>query len=72
MTKHTNPTRCSTTTEFVRADRLRLGDQVLMTTWRETVEVVTVTSLAFEGEDVLLNGTTSTSPGNTFQTVSVR
>jgi hypothetical protein len=69
--------RCSTQTNVVRADRLRLGDQVLLLTWRGGAEVATVTSLALVGDDVEMNfsertGELSTSVGNTFQVVSER
>tara|TARA_R110000822_G_scaffold128393_2_gene264199 strand:+ start:811 stop:1098 length:288 start_codon:yes stop_codon:yes gene_type:complete len=59
--------RCETTTTVTRADQLRLGDTFPLQDWRGGFKNTTVESLAFEGEDVLINGTLSTSPGNCFQ-----
>lgn len=49
-----------------RADALNLGDKVLFPTWNGNVEVVTVRSLELQGDDVEVNGTLTTSEGNTF------
>lgn len=69
--------RCSTTVTLVRADQLRLLDQVLVQKWDGTVEVRTVASLSLVGDDVEMtftdrSGELSTSQGNTFQVVSAR
>ena len=51
---------------LVRADRLHLGDRVLLPTWNQGVELQTVVTLALEGDDVTVNNDTTTSIGNTF------
>ena len=63
---------CSTTTTATRADQLRLGDTFPLQNWRGEWKNTTVESLAFEGEDVLVNDTLSTSPSNCFQVLSSR
>ena len=70
-TPTTDETRCDFRVTLTRADELRLGDTFLTvaTTGAHEVSVWTVRSLEVEGEDVLVNGALSTSPGNTFQVV---
>ena len=51
---------------LVRADRLHLGDRVLIPNWRQGVDLVTVTNLDLCGDDVTVNNYTTTSIGNTF------
>ena len=58
-----NTTTTIETTE-IQARKVRLGDQVLLATWRGTVELVTVTKLEAEGEDVVINDTITTSGCN--------
>ena len=75
--KITSEARCGTRTELVRADDLRLGDAVLLTGLNNTVRVAVVESLRLVGDDVEMTffgvqGETTTSVGNTFQTVEVR
>lgn len=70
--KRTSAKRSSTVVTLTRADQLRLGDTFPLQNWRGVWENTTVESLAFEGEDVLVNGTISTSPGNCFQVLSAR
>ncbi len=72
-TKTTSAARCSTEAELTRADDLRLGDTVLLDTWKGLMLVV-VTSLELVGDDVEVNQALdtnfSTSVGNTFHVVS--
>jgi len=69
----TDSTRCNTSTKFVRADDLRLNDQILVANFRGRVDLVKVYLLALEGsDDVVINGNLTTSVGNTFQVVGLR
>jgi hypothetical protein len=70
--KRVSAARCSTLVTLTRADQLRLGDTFPLQDWRGDWKNTTVESLAFEGEDVLVNGTLSTSPGNCFQVLIAR
>lgn len=78
--KQTAETRCATAATLTRADELRLGDQVVMTTWHNDWEVVLVRvrSLELVGDDVVMTffgslvGETTTSVGHTFHVVSPR
>lgn len=66
-----NPNRCSTQVEMKRADRLALNDMILLPKWHGTVEVVRVELIQIIGDDVEINGTTTTSIGNVFNVVTV-
>jgi len=69
----TDSTRCATSTQFVRADELRLNDRILVANFRGRVDLVKVYLLALEGnDDVVINGAFTTSVGNTFQVVGLR
>jgi hypothetical protein len=70
--KRTHADRTQTVVTLTRADDLRLGDTFPLQNWKGVWENTTVRSLEFEGEDVLVNGTLSTSPGNCFQVLSAR
>lgn len=70
--KRTSAARSSTVVTLTRADQLRLGDTFPVKNFLGVWENWEVRQLAFEGEDVLVNGTLSTSPGNCFQVLSAR
>ena len=74
-TKTTSAARCNTTVTLTRADDLRLGDTVVLETWKGFT-TVTVETLALVGDDVDVNEALdtnfSTSQGNTFHVVGTR
>jgi hypothetical protein len=69
MTSTTTTTTVQLTTAEVRADRLRLGDVLLVEWWDGTRRLEVVTSLELLGDDVEWNSTTSTSRSNKVQVV---